>query len=567
MLCVTEPEGIAVTTATETLGFDQAATAAHAIPKNRLRLLPLTVILVAQTFLTVRLVNHIPSSDEGRYIYAGHQIVYELFHGGGSPYYETYFSGAPDIYPPIAAAADHLGGIVAVRLMSCVFMLVATALLYATSSRLFGYWAGVASAALFAMIGLTHSIGVYANYDAMALMLLAGTVYCAARASQDASSGKWLIAVPLMLLVANATKYPSLLFDPSVIAIAASRMHGWRVVVGRILALGSATGAFLCLAAALAGTAYLKGIMFTTLNRSKGSNAILGATYTTTRRILDESWGWIGFAVVLALIAMLLPRRTDMSRWFLAVMAFSGVLVTVEAVHLHSDESMGQHDDFSAFFACIVAGYVLTYVSRLTHQHVAKWVTGLIACSVIGGAGVYYWATAHVIDRASGAQVTHSLEMDAIGSSYISKPGARLLISGGFAQMIYTDHVNVPWWNLADDNYIKYPIPGRGGDAHGVRPGRACQRVLPGCMYLEGPQAYATAIRAHWFAFVSLYGRGQAIPQDGIIRSAVERTRGYVMLTRLGNAPTWIYLPDYRKLFETACVSVEDYAPGCRSHG
>ena len=555
-----------MTAAADTLGFGQPTTAARAIPWERLRLLPLALTLATQTFLTVRLVNHIPSSDEGRYIYAGHQIVYELFHGGGSPYYETYFSGAPDIYPPIAAAADHLGGIVAVRLMSCVFMLAATTLLYATGSRLFGYWAGVASAALFGMIGLTHSIGVYANYDAMALMLLAGAAYCAARASQD-SSGGWLISVPLVLLAANATKYPSLLFDPSVIAITASRLRGWRVIVGRMMILGSATGALLCLAAALAGTAYLKGIMFTTLNRSKGDNAILGATYTTTRHVIDESCGWIGIAIVLAVVAVLLPRRTDMPRWFLAVMALSGALVTLEAIHLHSDESMGQHDDFSAFFACIVAGYVLTYVSRLTRQSAVHWMTGIIACSVIGGTGVYYWVTAHVIDRASGVQITHSLEMDAIGLPYISKPGARLLISGGFAQMIYTDQVNVHWWNLADDNYIKYPIPGRGGDAHGVRPGRVCQRVLPGCMYLEGPQAYASAIRAHWFAFVSLYGRGQAIPQDGIIKYAVEHARGYVMLTRLGNAPTWIYLPDYRKLFKTACLSTEDYAPACRSHG
>ena len=372
MLRLTGPEGITVTAATDTLGVGQPVNADRAISWEPLRFLPLAVMLVVQAFLTIRLVNHIPSSDEGRYIYAGHQVIYELFHGGGSPYYETYFSGAPDIYPPIAAVADHLGGIVAVRLMSCVFMLVTTVLLHATSSRLFGYWAGVASAALFATLGLTHSIGVYANYDAMALMLLAGAAYCAARASRDVNSGKWLIAVPLVLLAANATKYPSLLFDPSVIAITASRLTGWRAIMRRIMVLGGATGVSLGLAAALAGTAYIKGIMFTTLNRSKGDNAILGASYTTTHHIVDESSAWIGIAVVLAILAVLLPRRTDMSRWFLAVMALSGMLVTLEAIHLHSDESMGQHDDFSAFFACILAGYILTYMSRLIRQPPAQ---------------------------------------------------------------------------------------------------------------------------------------------------------------------------------------------------
>ena len=267
----------------------------------------------------------------------------------------------------------------------------------------------VASAALFAMIGLTHSIGVYANYDAMALMLLAVGGYCAARASEDANSGRWLIAVPRVLLAANATKYPSMLFDPSVIAITATRLTGWRAVTRRILILGGVTGAFLGIAAALAGTAYVKGIMFTTLNRSKGDNAILGATYTTTHHVVDESLGWIGVAVGLAMLAVLLPRRTAVSRWFLIMMALSGALVTLEAVHLHSDESMGQHDDFSAFFACILAGYVLTYISRLIRQRAAHWLTGIVACSVIGGTGAYYWATAHVIDRASGTRFRTAL--------------------------------------------------------------------------------------------------------------------------------------------------------------
>ncbi len=57
----------------------------------------------------------------------------ELWHGGGSPYFETYLSGAPVIYPVLAAMADHAGGLVAVRLMSLAFMLAATTCLYATT--------------------------------------------------------------------------------------------------------------------------------------------------------------------------------------------------------------------------------------------------------------------------------------------------------------------------------------------------------------------------------------------------------------------------------------------------
>ena len=113
-----------------------------------LRWIPLAIILCAQALLTSRLIHlSTASGDEGRYIYAGHQLIHEIFHGGGSPYYETYFSGAPVIYPVLAALADHFGGLVGVRLMSMSFMLTATALLYGSGKRLFGYWPGVAAAA------------------------------------------------------------------------------------------------------------------------------------------------------------------------------------------------------------------------------------------------------------------------------------------------------------------------------------------------------------------------------------------------------------------------------------
>ena len=58
--------------------------------------IPMAAILVGQAALSIRLAQmSTASGDEGRYIYAGHQLIHELWHGGGSPYYETFFSGAP----------------------------------------------------------------------------------------------------------------------------------------------------------------------------------------------------------------------------------------------------------------------------------------------------------------------------------------------------------------------------------------------------------------------------------------------------------------------------------------
>lgn len=262
-----------MTLATQEL--ERPVTPARAFPYARLWYVPLAVILAAQAVLSVRvMMGKQAGPDEARYIIAGHQLIYELWHGGGSPYYETYFSGAPDIYSPLAAMADHLGGLAEVRLMSLAFMLAATCILFLTTRRLFGYWAAVMATGLFASLGLAHDIGVYGSYDSLALMFMAAATYCAVRSRE----ARWLLAVPLLLLAANASKYMTLAFDPVVISVAALQVgtDGWRHVTRRVLVLGAATSAVLVLAVYLAGTAYVKGIEYTTVDRNSHNASFAG---------------------------------------------------------------------------------------------------------------------------------------------------------------------------------------------------------------------------------------------------------------------------------------------------
>jgi hypothetical protein len=67
-------------------------------------------------------------------------------------------------------------------------------------------------------------------------------------------------------------------------------------------------------------------------------------------------------------------------------------------------------------------------------------------------------------------------------------------------------------------------------------------------MYLEGAAGYRAAIQAHWFTLISMIGN-HGVAQDKAIDQAVEDTGGYVLLTRVGGQPTWIYarLPDRAK--------------------
>jgi hypothetical protein len=542
-----------------TLDLERPVTPARAFPWARLRWLPLAAILAAQAILSARImIGKQASPDEARYIIAGHQLIYELWHGGGSPYYETYFSGAPDIYSPLAAMADHLGGLAEVRLMSLAFMLAATCVLFLTTRRLFGYWAAVMATGLFASLGLAHDVGVYGSYDSLALMFIASATYGAVRSRE----ARWLLAVPLLLLAANASKYMTLVFDPVVIGVAALQAgtDGWRHVTRRVLVLGATTSAVLVLAVCLAGIAYVKGIEYTTVDRNSHNPSFSGR-FPAARYIVWESWHWTGLIMVLAGLSVLvcLWRERDWTRAaLLGLLTFAGVLVTLEALHLHSDQSMRQHDTFGGWFGAIAGGYVLSAALSPARRWRNIPAMGL-ATAVIAASWVYNTS----IDRAdfeggcgnSGVCLSGGLISSGfydVALPYLRQPHGRLLIGYLAFGMSYDARVNIPWWRLGDDIYLKYPIPGRGGDSHGQTNGRVCFRLKPRCMYLEGPAAYRAAIHAHWFSFISLYKDHDDSVQDKVIIQAVEHTPGYVVLTRIGTSPTWIYLPAYRALLTHA---------------
>jgi Dolichyl-phosphate-mannose-protein mannosyltransferase len=512
--------------------------------------LPVLAVLVAQAVYTIRLVPMgFASTDEARYITAGHQLIHELFHGGGSPFYETYFSGAPDIYPPLAAVADRLGGITEVRLMSMVFMLTATVLLYLTARRLFGYWPAVLSAALFAGLGTTQVVGRNATYDAMAFMLTGAAAYYAVRT--DEGSDRRLLLVPAMLLLANATKYMTVAFDPVVIGLAATRGGMVREMVRRAVALGTMTVILLGVAVFIAGSAYLKGIEFTTFSGQKGGDELIGAMPVDPRGIVLETWDWIGITIalaVLAVIAALISRAGIRDVFVLVLCLFGSLIITIEAVHLHSSESMRRHDDLAAWFAAIPAGYALAFPSRLSKRHWLAVAGVVLGGLVIVASWVHYGQLPSTFYQASAYDTANVPQEDPLFGflrPYVADTQRFYLVDGlNDFSLFYYDRVGIPWYRMIDDSYINYPIPGRGGDWQGHVQGEVCTSIKPGCMYLEGSAGFEAAIYAHTFAVISIT-RTSLLRTDLAIIQAAEHTPGYVLLTTLGGGHTWIYAPDY----------------------
>lgn len=505
-----------------------------------------------QAVLSIRLLHAATASgDEAIYIYGGHQLIHELWHGDGSPYYETWFSGAPVIYPVFAAMVDHVGGLYLVRLTSCVFMLTATTLLYISARRIFGYWPAVAAAGLFASLGITQGLGVYATFDAPSLMLMAFAAYCAVRAAvRAAGSARWLLAVPAVLLLANATKYASVLFDPVVIGLAALMLRpgSWRRVRERALALTVTTAVLITVAVLLAGTAYWNGIKFTTVARKAGIG-ILNLAPATSHAIISYSWSVIGLVVclgALAVIAALAVARERSSAWLLGVLTVAGTLVTLEALHIHDITSVNKHDDFGVWFTCIPAGYTVARGAELAHTWHKRSVFIIPALATVAVTLCAYGAPALAGSAYGSAgvfgRIVPYLKTDST---------ARYLLGGRDGRvLLYDYHLAIPWWRESDDDYIKYPIPGRGGNERGTLQGLTCEALAPGCVYLTGPAAARAAIRAHWFAVVSFVGQNH-LPIDTVELDAVRATPGYRPLAMTGG-PTYVYAPDYPWRFPKA---------------
>jgi Phage tail lysozyme/Dolichyl-phosphate-mannose-protein mannosyltransferase len=520
--------------------------------QKMLAAVPLLAILGMQVVLSARLLRiSAASGDESLYIYAGHQEIYELFHGGGSPYYDDWFSGSPVIYPLLAAMADHIGGLVLAREMSMAFMLTATALLYATTRRFFGYWPAVAAAGLFTALGVTQGLGALATFDAMSLALMAFGAYCAVRAGDGGA--RWLLVVPLALLAANATSYATVLFDPVVIGLAALMLRGdgWRRMLQRAASLTAAIVIALVVTVALAGTAYIHGAAFTTFGRSGGlAGEVFGWPAATPSQVAQLSWSALGLIVCLGFAALAVALLLERHRSLLPLLAFlavAGTLVTIENMRIRSAISLAKHDDFGAWFACIAAGYALGRAAELAPTWYGKVpVIGMSLATAVF-AGAMYADQANISDGITSASLrvhVHQEQADMAAKLRLFSdlkpylqlgPEGRYLLAGTInTQLIYDEHLNVHWWQYANDSYIKYPVPGLGGNAAGTSKG----------VYMYGPPGYSAAIRAHWFALISMIGNYHNA-NDAAILAAVKSTPGYVLLTTRGGAPTYIWAPDY----------------------
>jgi hypothetical protein len=337
---------------------------------------PLAAVLALQAGLSLRLIwSNTAFQDEALYLWAGHLELAHWLRGIPIPAFPRYLSGAPVIYPPVGAIADSYGGLAGVRILSLCLMLIATTLVYLTVRRLLDRTAAVYAAVAFALLGPTQSLA-FGTYDPMALMLLASSAWLAVRA-HTRHPEPWLLASGLVMALANATKYASLLWDPAVVALAVA--GSWDAGRWRRLARGTRIGVYAgtALTVALfgfAGPAYIHGILSTTLARA--SSVISPAS------ILGDAFNYAGPVICLSLLAVIASLKSAPRIRFLCLSAAAACLLApAEQARIHTLTSLHENMDFGAWFAAVGAGYVIAEATRLGKER--SWRIAIAVATVV----------------------------------------------------------------------------------------------------------------------------------------------------------------------------------------
>jgi hypothetical protein len=321
---------------------------------------PLAAVLAVQAVFSLRLVRADTAfEDEATYLWAGHLEWAHWLHGTSIPAFPSYFSGAPVIYPPIAALADSVGGLAGARILSLAFMLGATALLWDAAARLFGRRAAFFAAALFAALGPTLHLGAFATYDAMSLLLVAFAGWCVVRAGNRGDATSWMVAAGFALALANATAYSSILFDPVVllmVVLTAVPQPGGRAAARRIATVAIVLLTLLLAGALIGGSSYLGGFERTTWARVPGA--------ASPSSVVADSWSWIGIILVLAVggtVVSCVRRPGKAQTWLLALLTIAAILGPLDQARLATTASLNKHVGLGTWFAAIAAGYAVDW--------------------------------------------------------------------------------------------------------------------------------------------------------------------------------------------------------------
>jgi hypothetical protein len=473
----------------------------------------LLVVLAIQAALSLRLVrSNTAFSDEGLYLWSGTLEWQHWLHGTSLktlPDFPAYFSGAPTVYPPIGALANHFAGLAGARVLSLGFMLIANVLLFLTTRRLFSRNAGIFASGVFAATAATQYLGAFATYDAMALMLISLSAWLTVAAAQRSLVGALFLGASsgVVLAIADTAKYAATLWDPAVIALAVLvswKFSGrlWQGVVVGCMCL-SVVVATIIIDLRLGGHSYWLGIVSTTLSRQQGTSSALGITVV--------SLGWVGLVAGLALVGAVVVTKTyrdlptRLTAW---VLTGAVALAPANQARIHVFTSLFKHVGFGAWFAAVVAGVALAALPEAVPKAkrakaLQTAVAAVVGVSVVG----ILLAGAHFTNWPNSTKFTVAM---------------RSVLA----------HVRGPVLASDNGNVIEYYLPSESSREYFYGTGYFRYQDPRTRDYLVDAPAYAEAIKRRFFDVISLNFDDSA-PAEVQIAADIKKYGGYRLVNTL----------------------------------
>jgi hypothetical protein len=339
--------------------------------------------------------------DEAIYVSVGRDALSGNFSQGASGWmFGSY------LYPVLAAFTYNLGGVVALRALSAVFMTVASVFVFLTARSLFDERVGLWALLIFGLSGISINLGQHAVYDVIGVAFLTITLYCAVRAAQNPNESL-LAWVGIALSVSILGKYIGLLALPGIFMVMVL-VHLWQ---GR----GILSFARIPWLALIVPMLLILGIYAALYRQDLG--AVFSGQYASQQQdrasILNEIVSEIGLVTLFALLGILMlagraarqlpnqPRLAWLLRLALPVLAVTILAMPIYHLATSNVRSLWKHDVYALVFLAPFAAYGVNALFQAftglsgKRARALRWVSAAITAL-----GVFWFVTSAIQQNA-----------------------------------------------------------------------------------------------------------------------------------------------------------------------